>query len=88
MEKNRTLILSGSLYRAIFTVSVPLIINNLIQQLYNVADGVWLGQLGTTEFAATAFVFPITFLFTSLGFGLSIAGVSILSRLIGAGKPE
>lgn len=88
MEKNRTLILSGSLYRAIFTVSVPLIINNLIQQLYNVADGVWLGQLGTTEFAATAFVFPITFLFTSLGFGLSIAGVSILSRLIGAGKPD
>lgn len=86
MEKNRSLILSGSLYRAIFTVSVPLIINNLIQQLYNVADGVWLGQIGTTEFAATAFIFPITFLFTSLGFGLSIAGVSILSRLIGAKK--
>ncbi|MFA7533797.1 MAG: MATE family efflux transporter, partial [Tissierellaceae bacterium] len=82
------LLLKGSIYKALFTLSIPIMINSLIQTLYNLVDGVWVSKLSSVHFAATAFVFPVNFLFVSLGIGLSIAGTSILSQLVGANKIE
>lgn len=82
----KNLILSGDMYRVIITLSLPIMVNNLIQTLYNLADGVWVSKLGSVQFAATSFVWPVNFLFISLGIGLSIAGTSILSQFIGASK--
>lgn len=56
--------------------------------LYNMADAVFVGQLGTTEFAAVSFVGPVMFLFMAIGFGIQIAGTSILSQFIGKGEIE
>lgn len=86
--KKRDFILRGSLYKVILTLGLPIMINNLIQTLYNLADGVWVSKIGSTEFAATSFVWPVNFLFISLGIGISIAGTSIISQLIGAEKYE
>lgn len=85
-EQRRDLILKGNMYKVIITLALPIMINNLIQTLYNLVDGVWISKLGSVEFAATAFVWPVNFLFTSLGIGISIAGTSLLSQLIGASK--
>lgn len=85
-SEKRDLILNGSLYKVIITLALPIMVNNLIQTLYNLADGVWVSKIGSVEFAATAFVWPINFLFISLGIGLSIAGTSIISQLVGASK--
>lgn len=87
-QEKRDLILNGNIYKAIITLSVPIMINNLIQTLYNLADGVWLSKLGSVQFAATSFVWPVNFLFISLGIGISIAGTSILAQLIGASKND
>lgn len=84
-KKNKTeLILQGNLYRVLITLSVPIIINSLIQTLYNLVDGIWVSKISSVHFAATAFVWPVNFLFISLGIGLSVAGTSLLSQLIGA----
>ena len=90
MEKvgNRQLILSGDIKRALITLSVPIIINNFIQTLYNLVDSIFVSRLSSVHFAATALVWPILFLFISLGIGISIAGTSILSQLIGADKKQ
>ena len=61
-------------------------LNNFIQTLYNLADGVWVSKLGSVQFAATSFVWPVIFLFISIGIGLSIAGTSMLSQYIGASR--
>lgn len=68
----------------LFAVSVPLMINNLINSLYNLADGLWVAQLSMVEFAATSFVWPPHFLFVSLGVGVAIGGTAIISQLIGS----
>lgn len=81
-------ILKGNLYRVIISLSLPIMINNLIQTLYNLADGVWVSKISSVHFAATALVFPVAFLFISLGVGISIAGTSILSQFIGASDYE
>lgn len=80
------MILKGSIYKVLFTLSIPIMINSLIQTLYNLVDGIWVSKLSSVHFAATAFVWPVNFLFISLGIGLSIAGTSLLSQLIGGGK--
>ena len=82
----RNLILSGNMYKVILTLALPIMVNNLIQTLYNLVDGVWVSRLGSVQFAAVSFVWPVLFLFVSIGIGLSIAGTSILSQLVGASK--
>lgn len=85
-QSKKELILKGDMYKVIITLAIPIMVNNLIQTLYNLADGVWVSKLGSTEFAATSFVWPVNFLFISLGIGISIAGTAILSQFIGAGE--
>lgn len=87
-EEKRELILNGNLYKVITVLAFPIMINNFIQTLYNLADAFYVGQLGYVEFAATSFVWPVNYLFISLGIGISVAGTSILSQLIGASKNE
>lgn len=86
LQCRKTLILKGNIYKVLITLAIPIMLNNMIQCLYNMADGFWVSMIGSVEFAATSFVWPVEFLFISIGSGISIAGTSLLSRLIGADK--
>lgn len=87
MKQNKSdLIQKGDMYKVLLTLSIPIMINSIIQTLYNLVDGIWVSRISSVHFAATSFVWPINFLFISLGIGLSIAGTSLLSQLVGAGK--
>lgn len=83
-KSNVERILHGNLASSLFVVSLPLMLNNLIQTLYNLGDALWVGRMGPTEFAATSFVWPVLFFFISIGIGINMAGTSILSQLVGA----
>ena len=87
-QERKELILNGNMYKVILTLSLPIMLNNFIQTLYNLADGVWVSKLGSVQFAATSFVWPVLFLFISIGIGISIAGTSILSQFVGASEYE
>lgn len=82
------MILTGNTKKVLFKLSLPLIFSNIIATLYNLADGVWLARLSYTEFAATSFTWPLVFLFISITIGISIAGTSIISQMIGAGNKK
>jgi putative MATE family efflux protein len=86
MKERKDLILQGSMYKVIITLAAPIMISNLIQTLYSLIDGIWVSKLGSIQFAAISFVWPVMFLFISIGIGLFIAGTSILSQFIGASK--
>lgn len=87
-KNNQDTILNGNIYKAILLISFPIIFNNLIQTLYNLVDGFWISKIGSLEFAATTFVWPVNFLFISIGMGISIAGTAILSQLLGADEKD
>lgn len=83
----KELILKGNIYKAIAIISIPLMINNFIHTLYNLADGFFVARgVGSVEFAATSFVSPVIMFFNALGRGIAVAGTSILSQLVGASK--
>ena len=49
-------LLEGNLYRTILRLSLPIMVNNFIQTLYNLVDSLWLGRVGSDELAAVSFV--------------------------------
>lgn len=85
LDERRDLILHGDMNKAIITLATPIVLNNIIQTLYNLVDSYWVAGIGETSFAATGFIWPIMFLFISIGIGLSIASTGIISQLIGRG---
>ncbi|MGK0469167.1 MATE family efflux transporter [Clostridium sp.] len=86
MSERKNLVLQGSMYKVIITLAAPIMLSNLMQTLYSLIDGIWVSKLGSIQFAAISFVWPVMFLFISVGVGLFIAGTSILSQFIGASK--
>lgn len=89
MKQNKSqLILSGNMYKVLISLSIPIMINSVIQTLYNLVDGIWVSKISSVHFAATTFVWPINFFFIAIGLGISIAGTSLLSRFIGADEVD
>ena len=86
MEKNRKMILEGNLIRAILTLAIPIMLNNLIQSLYNLGDAFWVSRIGDVQVAAVNFVWPISFFTISFATGIAVAGAAMISQYIGANK--
>ncbi|KZX46756.1 MATE family efflux transporter [Haloarcula sp. KBTZ06] len=75
---------SGDIGKPLLFLSFPIVITNLLQVAYNLADTFWLGQYSTTALAAISFAFPMIFLLISLGMGLSVAGSVLVAQHTGA----
>lgn len=87
MAKNKSeIILKGSMIKVILSLSLPIMAGNLIQTFYNLTDTFFVSKLGTSQMAAMQITFPLIFLMLSLGAGLSIGGIALISQYIGADK--
>ena len=80
---------TGSPAKHIFFFSIPLLLGNVLQQLYNMVDSWTVGNFtGDTALAAVGIGFPVIFLFVSLFIGLSIGSTVVIAQFYGAGEPE
>ena len=75
----------GGIGWPLFFLSLPIVVTNLLQTAYNLADTFWLGQYSTTALAAITFAFPMVFLLISLGMGVSVAGSILVAQNTGKG---
>jgi len=66
----------------------PSVISMLVQTIYNMIDAFWLGKLGKIAISAPTIAWNIIFLFISLGSGLSVAGLALVSQHSGAKNYE
>lgn len=75
----------GSPLKHILLFSVPLLIGNVFQQLYNIADLVIVGRtLGVESFAAVGAVAPLFFLITFIIVGLTNGFAVVTGQRFGA----
>ncbi len=74
----------GSILKALITLSIPLILTNVLQTAYNLTDTFWVGRLGSSAVAAVSLSFPIIFIMISLGMGVAIAGSILAAQQKGA----
>lgn len=78
----------GSHLKNLMTLSLPIMITNLMQTVYNLTDTFWLGRMGGEDarigVSIAGIAFPIIFFFSSFCMGLVIAGTALISRYRGA----
>lgn len=74
----------GREIKTILLFSLPILVGNLFQQLYNISDTIIVGNfLGKECLAAVGFSFQIHFLLISLSTGISIGTSILISRYFG-----
>lgn len=86
MEKRLT---TGPIGRSLLAFSLPMILGNLLQQLYNVADTLIVGKtIGPTALSAVGSSYALMVLLTSMILGLCMGSGVVFSHLFGAGRLE
>lgn len=76
----------GGEARALIMFSIPMLLGNVFQQLYNMVDSIVVGNLvGKTALAAVGASFPILMLMVSLMIGLTMGATVLISQYFGAG---
>ena len=84
MDKNLT---EGNIGKSLILFSFPMIMGNMLQQLYNVADTLIVGKtIGATALAAVGSSYALMVLLTSIILGLCMGSGVVFAQLFGANK--
>ena len=77
MEKNLT---EGSILKTMLIFAVPMILGNLLQQVYNIADTMVVGRfLGAEALAAVGSAYTLMIFLTSVTIGLCMGSGAVFS---------
>lgn len=83
-------LVSGSLFRNLMRLALPLAAGILLRALYGMVDIFWLGRLGgsdaTRALAAPGVVMPFVWFSISFGMGFGTAGTALVAQFTGAGR--
>lgn len=84
-SNNRGLMTEGVIWKELLLFSIPLLLGNLFQQLYNAVDSVVVGNyIGAQALAAVGSSAPVINLLISFFMGLAVGAGVIISRYFGA----
>lgn len=85
-------IIEGSVVSVLFKLGWPIMVSSLLQTMYNLIDTIWIGRLsgeeGVNSMGAMSLAWPLVFLMISVGMGLGIAALALISQHTGAKNYE
>ena len=85
MAKLEKDLVKGSVIKQLILFSMPILLSNLIQTLYSVADMIIVGQFcGAASMAGVNIGSQVTFVVTNMVFGLSIGATILIGQYKGA----
>ena len=80
---------AGRLWDKLLLLALPLVLMNILQQLFNTADIAVLGRLvGSDALAAVGCTGPVVMLFITVFSGLSVGANAIIAMKIGSGQKQ
>ena len=84
-KKKTRLMTEGSIWKNILLFSVPLILGNLLQQLYNTADSIIVGNfVGSNALAAVGSSGSPIFLLIGFSQGIAVGAGVVVAQYLGA----
>ena len=84
MSATPSSITEGGLARPLFRLAWPIVMLQVLQVAYNVADTLWLGRLSADAVGALSLAFPLVFLMISIAGGFTAAGSILVAQYTGA----
>ena len=79
----------GNIRRSLVLFSVPMILGNLLQQLYNIADTLIVGKtIGTAALSAVGSAYALMVLLTSIMLGLCMGSGVVFAQHYGARRMD
>jgi len=84
-EKNFT---SGSINRAIFMLSIPMILEMVMESLFAVVDIYFVGKVSVNAIATVALTESVIMIVYAISIGLSMAATAMVARRVGENKKE
>lgn len=89
MNKQTNDLTSGSVLKHLIAFSVPLLLGNILQALYNTVDSIWVGRfIGPQALGAVSVSFPLIMILISLVIGLTVGTTVLVSQYAGANNRE
>lgn len=91
MSRSRKDLTKGSIFKNLVFLSLPIMLSNFMQTLYNLIDTFWLGRLtGNAKEAVSSvgIAFPLVFFISAFGIGFMLAGTTIVAQLKGSGRTK
>jgi len=84
-EKNFT---TGSIQRAVFLLSVPMVLEMAMESLFAVVDVFFVSRISINAIATIGITESVIFLIYAIAIGISMATTAMVARRIGEGKPK
>jgi len=78
----------GSMARSILLLAIPMVLEMLMQSVFELADAYFVGQLGAVALGAVGAGASLIVLVFSVGFGLAMGATAMVARRIGAQNRE
>lgn len=79
----------GKLLKNMTILLIPLVMTNLLNSIYNIVDGIWIGNLiGENGVSAITNCYPLTLIVASIATGLAVATSVLVSQYYGAKQEE
>jgi putative MATE family efflux protein len=85
-ERKRVDMTEGAIAPKLAHLAWPLVLGNLLQTFYNLADMFWVGRVSPEAVAAVSLMFPLSWMFVSTAMGITAATIAVVSQHVGAGE--
>jgi putative MATE family efflux protein len=84
IESYRERIVAGPILSSMVRLGLPLMLTDIVFLIYNLTDAFWLSKFGPYALAVPRQNWPVFLTFFSILFGVSAAGLAMLSQYVGA----
>lgn len=79
---------TGSIRRAIYLLSVPMVLEMMMESVFFLVDAYWVSSLGSNAIATVGLTESVLTLVYAIAIGLSMGVTAIVARRIGERNPE
>lgn len=79
---------TGSINRAIVLLSIPMVLEMLMEGLFAIVDAYWVAKVSVNAVATVGLTEAVITLVYALAIGLSAAATAMVARRVGEGKPD